>query len=367
MIKSLPELLAKGTTMLRGEPIYLPVDIPQSTTKGQEPKAPSLGGHSIPIPTASTIRAPPSKAEGQVSMTMEVKGLLSQVVLDTSRHASGSSTPKRLEPVVLVTPLPPKPEDFSKLVDTSSHVSTSDDAKIDNPTPEEIPATSSPTVGTPGPSSDAPPLHIAHLWEQANKALGDLLAIKSSIDTCWQKLVFKFSLSLCQNESKTIKSIKEAKALCTCSIREAEGNCAHSIKEAEGNCAHSIKEAEAHCSTAIREAENQGASQASSIQQSHAKDIQHLEEEAIEEESKDQLNFPSACQAALKASPPESCSMLIASYQVVLGHVLMSNLLNIPQGASPSQQRSIPGVSSPLPLLHPDFHPGHSSSITHQT
>ena len=77
---------------------------------------------------------------------------------------------------------------------------------------------------------------------------------------------------------------RKPKALYTCSIREAETTCAHSIKEAE-----------AHCSTAIREAEALGAFQASSIQQSHAKGIQHLEEEAIEEETRGQLNFLSAC------------------------------------------------------------------------
>ena len=75
MITSLPELLAKGTTMLRGEPVYLPVDIPQSTSKGQEPKAPSHGSYSIPILTTSPIRAPPPKVEGQVSMTTEVREL----------------------------------------------------------------------------------------------------------------------------------------------------------------------------------------------------------------------------------------------------------------------------------------------------
>ena len=107
--------------------------------------------------------------------------------------------------------------------------------------------------------------------EEANKALGDWLAIKSSIDACWHKLVSKFGMTICQNESKTEDSMKESKALCTCSI-----------KEAEDNCAHSIQEAEALCSTAIREAETQGACQASSIQQSHAKDIWHLEEGAIE-------------------------------------------------------------------------------------
>ena len=119
------------------------------------------------------------------------------------------------------------------------------------------------------------------------------------------------------------------------------------LQEAGTNCTHSIKEAEAHCSTAIREAEAWGASQASSIQQSHIKGIQHLEEEAIEEESKGQLNFLSACQAALEASPLESCGMLLASYQLLLRHTLMSHLFSIPQGASPSQQGSTPGASSP--------------------
>ena len=103
---SLPGSLAKDATMLRGKPIYLPVDIPQSTAKGQESKAPSPGSHSIPILTASPIRVPPSKVEGQVSMTTEVRKLLSWEVLDTSGHVSGSSTPKRLEPMILVTPLP---------------------------------------------------------------------------------------------------------------------------------------------------------------------------------------------------------------------------------------------------------------------
>ena len=77
MIMFLPELLARGTTLLRSEPAFLPVDILQSTAKGQESKAPPLGVDSTPIPTASTIRAHPPKAEGQVSMTMEVRELLS--------------------------------------------------------------------------------------------------------------------------------------------------------------------------------------------------------------------------------------------------------------------------------------------------
>ena len=183
VIMSLPKSLAKGMTMLWGEPIYLLVDIPQSAVKGQESKAPSPGSHSIPILTASPIKAPPPKVEGQVSMTMEVWDLLSQVVSDTSRKVLGDSTLKRLEPMPLVTPLPPKPEDFPKPVDTSSQVGTLDEGNLDNPIPE-VPPTYSPTIETLGSSSNIPPLDITHLYKEANKALGDWLAVKSSIDAC---------------------------------------------------------------------------------------------------------------------------------------------------------------------------------------
>ena len=125
--------------------------------KGQESKASSPGGHSIPILTTSPIKAPLPKVGGQVSMTTEMRELLSWVELDTSGHASGSSSQKRLEPSVLVTPLPPKPEDFPKLVDTSSQVGTLDDGELDDPTPEDVHATYSPTIKTPGSCSDVPP------------------------------------------------------------------------------------------------------------------------------------------------------------------------------------------------------------------
>ena len=65
--------------------------------------------------------------------------------------------------------------------------------KLRMPSLEEIPTACFPTAKTPGPCSDAPPLEVAHLQEEANKALGDLLAIKSSIDTCWQKLVWSLA------------------------------------------------------------------------------------------------------------------------------------------------------------------------------
>ena len=66
-------------------------------------------------------------------MMMEVRELLSRAVLDTSGHMSGNSIPKRLNPVVVLMPLPPKLGDLSGPVDTSSQVSTPDEAEMGKP------------------------------------------------------------------------------------------------------------------------------------------------------------------------------------------------------------------------------------------
>ena len=63
-------------------------------------------------------------------MTMEVRSLLSQVMLDMSGHGSGDSTLRRLNPVVVLTTPPYKPKELPKLLDTLSQVSAQDDAKM---------------------------------------------------------------------------------------------------------------------------------------------------------------------------------------------------------------------------------------------
>ena len=113
-----------------------------------------------------------------------------------------------------------------------------------------------------------------------------------------------------------MESIREAKAICTHATQEAKVLCSTTIKEVKATCACSIQEAENLCSRAIREVEAGEVSQADLLQWSHAKSIQCLEKQAIEEESKGQLDFLSACQTTLWASPVELCSALVASSHV---------------------------------------------------
>ena len=77
-------------------------------------------------------------------MTTEVRELLTWAVLDMSRHGSMNSTPKRLNPKVVLTPLAHQLGDISSPVDTSSQVGAPDDVKMGEASLEEIPAVPSP-------------------------------------------------------------------------------------------------------------------------------------------------------------------------------------------------------------------------------
>ena len=149
--------------MLEGESTFLQVDLLQSTTKEQDFKVLSLGGGSNTSLAASPTQAFPPKVESQVSMTMEVSKLLSQVALDTSGKALGSSTPKRPVPLAFASSLPLKLDNSTRLVDTSSQVSVQDEEEVDDPMLEDIHDSPSHPDDAPEGSSDAPPVEVTQL------------------------------------------------------------------------------------------------------------------------------------------------------------------------------------------------------------
>ena len=145
----------------------------------------------------------------------------------------------------------------------------------------------------------------------------------------------------------------EARTVCAHATLDAEALCCTTVKEAKATCACTIWEAKALCSAAIRDAETQGASQADSCHQRHAKTIQHLEEQVIQEEGKSQIDFLPACQAALQASPVELRGTLVASYHILMGQAPTSHPFTLSQGASPIEQPSAPAAPSSLHLSIP--------------
>ena len=107
LITSLSKSLANGTNLPGGKPIYIKVDIPQFIVEGPEWKV-SPPGNCPSILMVSPIKATPPKAKREVSMAMEVRELLFPAGWDMSGHVSENLTPKRLNPVVILTPLPYK-------------------------------------------------------------------------------------------------------------------------------------------------------------------------------------------------------------------------------------------------------------------
>ena len=186
-----------------------------------------------------------------------------------SGHGSGNSTLRRPNPVVILTPPPHKPKELPQLVDTSSQVSTLDDAEMVEASLEGVPTTISPIAMTARSRSITPPEDMAELWENANNALEELLATEAFIDTHRQRAIWKLGMELCRNESTTAESIKEAKAICSHVTQDAEALCFATVKGAKVTYIQTIKEAktthacttweaEAACSVAIRDAKTWG-------------------------------------------------------------------------------------------------------------
>ena len=142
-----------------------------------------------------------------------------------SGHGSGNLTLRRPNPVVVLTPPPHKPKDLPKPVDTSSQVWTLDDAEMAEESLEGVPTTISPIAMTTRSRSITPPADAAELWENANKALEELLATKASIDTHRWRAIWELGMELHRNESTSAESIKEARAICSHVTLDAEALC----------------------------------------------------------------------------------------------------------------------------------------------
>ena len=96
-------------------------------------------------------------------MTMEVRSLLSQAMVDMSDHVSGNLTPKRQNPMVILRPPLHKLRDLSRPVNTSSHMGALDETEMVEASLVEIPITISPIAETPGPSNGTPHADASHL------------------------------------------------------------------------------------------------------------------------------------------------------------------------------------------------------------
>ena len=283
IITFLPEPLASGVSLTTSKSTYLGIDIPSPLVEEPYQKIPLLGKVST-ILVASPHKSSP---ESEGSMTMEVRNLLSQAILEVSSCKSEHSSPRRPTPAVVLTTPPQRPDGPLWPVDTSSQVSIEEaEAFL-----EDIHTSISPIGAISTTGSITPPIDAMELQTNVNKALNDLLTTKTFINVCRQRAMWELGIALCQSKSKAAASIKEAKAACsqetfnahaTCSwlTLEAKTNCTWAILEAKTTCSMAVKkvkttrgcmvqEAEATCSKAISEVKTQRVLQAVLLQREH--------------------------------------------------------------------------------------------------
>ena len=162
IITPLPKSLANGISLTGGGSIYLELNIPQPMAEEPDQKvSPLVRCSSILI--ASPLKTTSPKLERDVSMTMGVRSLLFRVMLHMSGCGSGKLTPKRPNPVVILTPPPHKLRDLSRMIYTLSQVSALNDVKMAEASLEEIPYTISPIAVTPESRSVTPPADVGQL------------------------------------------------------------------------------------------------------------------------------------------------------------------------------------------------------------
>ena len=120
---------------------------------------------------ASPLKTTPPKLEREVSMTMEVWSLLSQVMLDMSSHVSGNSTPKRPNPSGHTDTSIPHTE--RSLQATGHHHPRWachrwhwDGRNLSRGSPHHY---ISPITKTAGSRSNTPPTDASHLWGEGQQ------------------------------------------------------------------------------------------------------------------------------------------------------------------------------------------------------
>ena len=274
---------------------------------------------------------------------------------------SKNSTSRRPNLVVILTLPPHKPKELLQPVDTSSQVITemAEASLLGNAT------SISPIAMTSRSGCITPPADAMELWENANKALEELLTTKASIDTHRWRDIWELGMEFLsewvlsdwvhqRSQSCLLPGNSRCSGFVLCHCQRGQG-CLHSSRQRNKMTqACTIQEAKASCSTAIRDAKAWMASQAKLLQRKYGNIMWDLEMQAIWVESRSQADFLSTCQATLYASPAELKSTLVASYLILLEQTPPSHPFILSQRASPvEEQPTSAAPPTPVPKQSP--------------
>ena len=249
IITSLLEPLANGVSLTRGKSIYLEIDIPQSPAEELDWKVLPIGKVSTTMITSPHKSTPP-KWEGEGSMTMEVRNLLSQAMLDTSGHGSKKLDSEGAKP----SGRPYASTLQAKGTPSASRYFIPGKCWDGRSISRGIPTSISPIAMTSRSGSVTPPTDAAELWENANKALEELLTTKASIDAHRQRAIWELGMELHWNNSQATESIKEVRAVCSQVTLDAKALCFTTVKDAKAICSHVTLDAKVLSLAMVKEA-----------------------------------------------------------------------------------------------------------------
>ena len=134
--------------------------------------------------------------------------------------------------------------------------------------------------------------------------------VRASIDAHQQRIMSETKFAHHQNEIKTYKAIREAKASYMAALNNAKAVYVTAVRKAETACSTSTSEVEAAHTTTVRKPEAVSAVQASKLQQTHQATMQNLEDGALYVEKNTCQSFPQACGVALHACPSKALGKL---------------------------------------------------------
>ena len=239
IITSLPESLANGISLTRGKSIYLEIDIPQSLADEPDQKVPPIGEFS------SIIMDSPHKATTQIRRRdQHDHGGRESLILSDVGHAcswvqelNSEKTKPSGCPYTSTSQAKGTPSGGGYLIPGKHPREGQDGRGISR----GVPTTISPIAVTTRSESITPPTDAAELWENANKALKELLAMKASIDAHRWRAVWELGMELHQNESKATESLKEANAICSHDTQDAEALCFTTVRRAKVTYAQTSK------------------------------------------------------------------------------------------------------------------------------
>ena len=223
IITTLPEPLSSSKCIIANEHSYLEIDI--SFKRESDTKALLIGEASIILKTAP----PKSSPEPKCSMATEVDNLLTQAMADKSSCKSKQSSPEKTATVAATMSPPCRSEVSTPPANTSSQASI----KEAEGSLEDVPTNISPIAAAYSSRSISPPVDPLELQANANRAIGNMLHLKGTLNGKRQRAAWELGVLVHQIEAQESASVNEAEAICSQAIFDAQMICSQSVLEAQ--------------------------------------------------------------------------------------------------------------------------------------